>query len=399
MKVFNYGSAIALAVLAFSCQVAPASAAVPDAGKNWIFDSQTPVKIFIPNPPKPSSDGKWELLSTKDRRYFVADSVINQSNSVIQENGTAWRVSSPVYDPEVVVQRSPGQLETDVANSVKDEIKNDTWLRTKVVQTDLYEDQTLRQPWRTYNQSAPQWRTVSRTQLQWTDPLTGDRINASDPAVGYGGWNVGSYANSSIANSGVNQFGRRVITNTSQSTRLLINRYVGGQLTPMKSASTGGKAMTTSGFSTINKAVTLQTYKEREIRGANAAIASTAIKQTHSSAGKDLADKMKVQLTVVAGEQIAIKADDSIKKLSDTSSDMEIAAVQKHVDELAQVAVQAQENAQKLEEESKKSSDESKKKLAKKALKDALDLADRWKKLDSNFKQHKSDHENHGNHH
>ena len=76
---------LALAIGAVTVPVAPAFAQAPDLGSDWVLTGSKRIKTWVPNPKKPGR-GKWKLKAVKDRKYFVADDLVNKTTDKVLDN-------------------------------------------------------------------------------------------------------------------------------------------------------------------------------------------------------------------------------------------------------------------------------------------------------------------------
>ncbi|HEY9857122.1 MAG TPA: hypothetical protein V6D05_15365 [Stenomitos sp.] len=269
-------------LMALSILVQPALAQVPNPGAGWVLVKQRNVRTFAADPAKPGG-GAWKLVDVKTRTYFIEDGKSSRSvaNSNKETQEVALGQGPKVYGDETVQSTKNGEAVLgDVPNSKATYYDRDYLVSFKLTRYSLFQDVSGYKPWTIYNQAAVKTRNVNYYLVEWTDPITNERLSEVDPAPEYTDWVVGSAYNKSVASTGKDNFSRRDDKGT-EDRRIILGKTYSPQTSLADVAKNPTKAKASSFLSDSgagNTKTSLSGSKTRVAFKADEAVASTAKK-------------------------------------------------------------------------------------------------------------------------
>lgn len=275
-------------LMALSLLVQPALAQAPNLGPDWVVVKERKVRNFVPNPDKPGS-GTWQLIDVQNRTYFVEDGNVTRkvTSSRKESSEISLGKSDRVYGSEEIQSRVKGEkLVGEVPNSRRAYQQGDYLVSYKLDRYDRFEDLRGYTPWSIYNRYATRTRDVNYYMLEWTDPVTGERLSEILSTPEYTDWLVGAPYDKDVAQTGKDNFARRLDLG-DEDRRVVLGKVFSPQMSlselDSKAASTKvGTFLSNKGQS--NSQVALSGSKLRTAMGANSAVASKA-KTAQSSSG------------------------------------------------------------------------------------------------------------------
>ncbi|MBM3268061.1 MAG: hypothetical protein FJZ01_10480 [Candidatus Sericytochromatia bacterium] len=209
---FNSSLVTALAVgLAFALPISPAFAQqkAPDK-KGWVLVDTKTVREFVPNPAKPGR-GNWKLKAVNDRKYFVPNSKIGETEERVldgsKELSSKTEKANEKFDPKSkdtdVYKGNPRDYQETGGSAVVRRLEGRSYNTYKVWPVSTKREVKTYQRFDTWDEHSYDERTVKtlrntyrvKKELTFLDPKTNKQMKAKTekvlPAVdelAYGGW-------------------------------------------------------------------------------------------------------------------------------------------------------------------------------------------------------------------